>query len=181
MSIPVRVERRLPVSEKEHILTLLQEEFDRWEARLAAMDEEQITDRQTPGERSIKDVVAHLWAWQQRSNARMQAALRNREPEFPDWPEGLDPDAEEDADQINEWIYQANRDRPWTEVHRDWRTGFLRLIELGHAVPEEDLLEPGKYAWFYGHPLALVLTASREHHEEHRDEGEDLTQSSQRE
>ena len=34
-------------------------------------------------------------------------------------------------------------------------------------IPEQDLLEAGKYPWLEGHPLLLVLQASYEHHEEH--------------
>ena len=52
---------------KEHILAALREQFDRWEALLGGMAEERITAPQTTSEWSVKDVIAHLWAWQQRS------------------------------------------------------------------------------------------------------------------
>ena len=71
---------------------MLNEEFNRWEHLLAGMSEEQITAPQLPANLSIKDVIAHLRAWQQRSIARLEAALLDREPEFPRWPEELVPD-----------------------------------------------------------------------------------------
>jgi len=151
---------------KKQILEMLEEEFNRWEALLASMREAQITAPRLPSNLSIKDVIAHLWAWQQRSIARMEAALHDREPEFPRWPETLEPDSEDDLDQVNAWIYETCREKPWSSVHRDWREGFLRFLELGQAVPEKDLLEPGRYAWLEGHPLSLVLVSSYEHHHE---------------
>ncbi len=155
------------MNDKKQILTMLKEEFNRWEELLAGLSEAQITDPQLPANLSIKDVIAHLRAWQQRSIARMEAALANREPEFPEWPAGLDPESE-DVDQINAWIYETYREKPWSSVHRDWREGFLRFLELGEAIPEKELLEAGRYPWLGGHPLSLILLSSYgHHHEEH--------------
>ena len=142
------------------------EEFNRWEELLAGMSEEQITAPHLPSNLSIKDVIAHLRAWQQRSVARLEAALLNREPEFPRWPAELDPDSEDDPAQINAWIYETYREQPWSSVHRDWREGFLRFLELGEAIPEKDLLDAGRYPWMEGQPLSLVLLGSYEHHHE---------------
>jgi hypothetical protein len=70
---------------KEHILAALREQFNRWEELLASMSEAQLTTPHLPSHWSTKDEIAHLWAWQQRSIARLEAALSNREPEFPKW------------------------------------------------------------------------------------------------
>jgi hypothetical protein len=154
------------MNNKKQILTLLKEEFHRWQEVLAGLSEEQITAPHLPAHLSIKDVMAHLWAWQQRSIARLEAALFNREPDFPRWPAGLDPDSEDDLDQINAWIYETHRDQPWSSVYQAWRDGFLRFLELGEAMPEEDLLQPGRYSWLADHPLSLILVSSYEHHHE---------------
>ena len=146
---------------------MLKEVFNRWDELLAGMSEEQATDPSLPSNWSVKDVMAHLWAWQQRSVARQEAALRNSEPEYPSWPESFEPDPDEDVDQTNAWIYETNRDRPWPSVYADWRGGFLRLLELAEQVPEKDLLEPGRYAWMGGDPLSASLLGTYEHHEEH--------------
>ena len=152
------------MSGKQQILSTLREEFNRWEELLAGLSEEQITAPQLPSNLSIKDVMAHLRAWQQRSVARMEAALHDREPEFPKWPAGLDPESEGQPDQLNAWIYETFREQPWSSVHRDWRAGFLRLLELGEAIPVKELLDAGRYPWLEGHPLSFILTASYEHH-----------------
>lgn len=153
------------MNDKKQIITMLKAEFNRWEELLAGMSEEQITAPHLPSNLSIKDVIAHLRAWQQRSVARLEAALLNREPEFPRWPAELDPESE-DADRTNAWIYETYREQPWSSVHRDWREGFLRFLELGEAIPEKDLLAAGRYPWLEGRPLSFILLASYEHHHE---------------
>jgi hypothetical protein len=152
---------------EEHILAALNEQFNRWEKLLASMNDEQINIPLLPSNWSSKDVIAHLWAWQQRSIARVEAARFNRKPEFPKWPPELDPDSEANIDQINAWIYDTCREQPWSKVHRNWKKGFLRFLELGGGIPEKDLLDSGRYPWLKGHPLAFILLASYDHHQEH--------------
>ena len=154
---------------KDHILAALREQFNSWEELLASLSEEQITAPQLPSTLSIKDVIAHLRAWQQVSIARLEAALLDSEPKLPEWLAGLDPESEENRDRYNDWIYQAYHEQPWSSVHRIWREGFLRFLELGQAIPEDDLLAAGKYPWLEGYPLYAVLQGSYEHHDEHLD------------
>jgi uncharacterized protein DUF1706 len=152
---------------KAHILGALREKFDDWEELLASLIEQQIAAPLTPSPWSLKDVIAHLRCWQQRSIARIQAAQLNRSPEFPVWVPGLGPDEEGSTDKINAWIFETNRERPWAQVHQDWRDGFMRFLELGDTIPEPMLLGAGVYQWLGGHALSFVLTASYDHHQEH--------------
>jgi len=158
------------MKDKQQILAMLREEFNRWEALLSGMSEEQVSAPRLPGDWSIKDVMGHLRAWQQVGIARLEAAVLDREPRFPAAPEGLDLDTENDVAALNAWIYATYRDQPWSSVYRDWRAGFLRFVELGDAIPERDLLEAGRYPWLRGYSLADGLLGSYEHHHEHRDD-----------
>jgi hypothetical protein len=152
---------------KTHMLAALREEFEHWEKMLASLREEQITTAPQPGELSIKDEVAHLWAWQQRSIARLEAALNNTVPKMPEWLPEITGDGEEDTDQINARIYATYQNRSWSEVYRQWRAGFLRLLELGAMLPEPALLDSSRYAWLGGYSLANVLLGTYDHHQEH--------------
>ncbi len=155
------------MNDKQGILTALRQEYERWETLLAGLNEAQITAPRLAENWSIKDVVAHLRAWQQRSIARLEAALLDREPEYPAWPAQFDPEAEGQPHDLNAWLYAQHRDQPWPSVHHDWRTGFLRFLELGAAIPEKNLLDIGRYAWLEGYALIEVLQGSYEHHQEH--------------
>ena len=154
---------------KDQLLTALREQFDRWEELLASLSGEQITTPHFDYNWSIKDVIAHLMAWQQRSIARMEAALYNQKPEFPNWIPNIDPDEEGNTDRINAWIFNTYHQQSWSKVYQDWEMGFQRFLELGEAIPEKDLLDAGRYAWLQGYPLAYILLASYDHHQEHFD------------
>ena len=152
---------------QEHILAALEEQFNHWEELLKNLSEEQITTPRFDFDWSIQDVIAHLWAWQQISTARMEAALQHREPEFPRWMTEQAGDWEENADQTNARIYDTHHDKSWSEVYQNWREGFLRLLEAAGPIPEKDLLDASRYAWLDGDSLAFVLVASYDHHQEH--------------
>jgi hypothetical protein len=158
------------VNSRRPILTAVREEFEGWQGLLAQLSDEQITAPQLAAGWSIKDAMAHLMAWQKRSIARLEAASQEREPVFHLWPDTLDSDSEEDLEPINAWIYETYRERAWPEVYEEWRSGFLRFMELGEAIPEANLMEVGRYKWLPDYPISEVLEGSYEHHREHREE-----------
>lgn len=151
---------------KTHILAALQEEYDHWQRLLASLSETEITTPQPSSGWSIKDEIAHLWAWQQRTLARINAALLNQEPQFPQW-STLDPESFDNTDPVNNWIYQTSREQPWAVVHQRWQAGYLQILEKAAAMSEKDLLDGNKYPWLEGHPLSTYLVASYDHHQEH--------------
>lgn len=151
---------------KEHILAALKEQFDAWEELLASLSEEQLTAPLFDQDWSIKDMVAHLWAWQHISVARLEAGTLEREPEFPEWIVSIE-NWEENADQVNAVTFERTHAKPWSEVHQNWKNGFLHFLELGRQIPERDLLDGDRYPWLKGYSLAFILVASYDHHQEH--------------
>ena len=152
---------------KEHILTALREQFDRWEKLLVNLSEDQLTTPYLDEQWSIMDVIAHLWAWQQVSTARMEGGAMDHEPDYPQWILSVGEDWEDQADAVNALVFERNHDKPWLEVHRQWRSGFLRLLDLAEKISERDLLDGSRYPWLKGYNLAYVLIASYDHHQEH--------------
>ncbi len=152
-----------------HILAALKEQFDRWEELLGELSEEQVSAPRFDDGWSVKDVMAHLWIWQQISVVRTQSAALDREPVFPGWMAELSPEWEENADQTNAWIYKTHHREPWSKIHQSWKEGFLRLLELGREIPEVDFLSAGRYPWLKGYSPAFILIASYDHHQEHYD------------
>jgi len=158
------------MKDKSQIIRMLREEFNAWRELFSGMDQEQLTVPKLPSGLSVKDVVVHVWAWQQRSIARLEAGLNDRQPNYPDWPPNLNTE-QEDVDELNDWILNTYRDKPWPAVYHDWEAGFQRLIELGQAIPKEDLFAEDKYDWMEGYSLADVLLGTYEHHHhEHLEE-----------
>ncbi len=152
---------------KDHILTALSEQFNHWEGLLANLSDEQLVNPNFDLDWSIKDVINHLWGWQQISVARVNAAMLNREPEFPKWLTSFPGNRDENAGQTNAWIYNNFHNQSWSESNKNWREGFLQLLDFGKMVSERDLLDGDRYPWLKGYSLAAILVASYEHHQEH--------------
>ena len=152
---------------KDHILAALREQFDSWEELLASLSEERMTTPQFDLDWSIKDMMAHLWARQQISIARMEAGPQDREPEFPKWIVESHEDWEENADRVNALTFETYHEKPWSEIYQNWKNGFLRFLELGEKISERDLLDGDRYPWLKGYSLAFILVASYDHHQEH--------------
>ena len=155
------------MNDKQQILNMLKAEFKRWNALLTGLSEEQVIATQLDSGQTIKDQIAHLWAWQQRTSARTEAAATDREPDMPKWPEALNVESDDDVDQVNAWIYENNRAKTWAQVYGDWRSQFLRIIRFSEQINEEDLLNPKRYAWLRGLTMGFILEASCDHHDEH--------------
>lgn len=145
---------------REKILEELGEEFDRWEELLSTLSEEEITTSRLPNGWSIKDLMAHLMAWQQITAARLEASLRNESPVFPGWLAGAGPESGEEPDRFNARIFEIHRERPWSQVYLEWRAGFLRVLNLGERAPEDDLVEAGRHPWSNGQ----ILQGTYDHH-----------------
>jgi len=152
---------------KGQILAGLTAIYTSWQTLLARLNQEQLVAPVLPGSWSVKDKLAHLWSWQQVSVARMQAALEDGEPDYPEWWHIFAPDPEADVDRTNSWLFAASHAKPWSQVHRDWATQFERYLELTRAVPEEDLLTLGRFSWMGGYALSASALGSLEHHVEH--------------
>src|SRR5579859_4006328 len=99
---------------KTQLLAELKNENAYWQALLDDIGEANMTQPEVAGGWSIKDIVAHITGWRRRTVKRFQAALHHEPDVAPPWPEAL-----QDVDEINAWIYEANRDRPLADVLRD--------------------------------------------------------------
>jgi uncharacterized protein YdeI (YjbR/CyaY-like superfamily) len=155
------------VMDKAKLINELEEEFQSWKAFLNGLVEAEITAEQRLEQLSIKDIVAHLTAWQKITVARMEAGWQNWEPQYPEWPADFDTDSQAETDKINAWIYDMYQYQSWLEVYREWSERFKHIVEIANAIPENYLLESGKYPWLAGYPLSAVLTGTLEHHQEH--------------
>jgi hypothetical protein len=71
------------MTDKQELLSRVRAVFDSWQKLLAGICEEEITAQPFPASWSIKDVIAHLTAWQQISVVRLEAPVLNKRPVFP--------------------------------------------------------------------------------------------------
>jgi hypothetical protein len=129
---------------KAQLLDDLRQEQAGFEALLDEIGDERMTQLVAPNW-SLKDIVAHLTGWRIRSVARFQAALRHEPQPAAPWPSHLQTD-----DEINAWIYAANRDKSAADVRRESRETFDQLVETLAAFPDTDLHDPANFPWLEG-------------------------------
>jgi hypothetical protein len=115
---------------------------------------------------SFKDVVAHLSGWRARTINRLEAELGGEKPAQQLWPSDWDEESDEGLEKINNWIYERNRDRSLQEVLAESRQQYRRIRELVAAFAEAELLDPHRFHWMNGTPLAEIAGFGH-FHEEH--------------
>ena len=103
---------------KKESLQLLNNMFTQWENFLTNISSEEANNKDSKTPRSIKDILSHLWEWQRISLSRMENGLNNTAPLFDWWPEGWDPESEEQLEAINQWIYESNVNKSFETVNK---------------------------------------------------------------
>ena len=147
---------------RDKLLEEMRTKYAELEGMLEPLDETQMTTPGVYGEWSIKDVLAHLVSWQQRTLDRLYAAARNEEPTIP--PISTD----EEMNRLNEHFYQENKSRPLAEVLANFRSSHLQMLEAVQALSDESLADPQRFAWLKGDALwQLVAGNTYDHISEH--------------
>ena len=148
------------------LLNMIRTERARWETLLAEMGEAQMTQGGVEGEWSVKDIVAHVTAYERWVVARLQSALRG---------ERLRLEIDQlDLNQRNARIFEENRKRPLHDVLAESRQVFQQLLNLVQALSDEDLIDPHRLEpffdplWTDGLPVwKCIAVDSYEHYRQH--------------
>jgi hypothetical protein len=148
---------------KAMLLDMIRGERRMLEMLLAPLGEGQLTTPGVMGDWTIKDVIAHLAAWDGRLATWLEAIARGETPEMPE--PGL---TWEHIDYLNDRGYQENRDRSLAEVMADSEDAYCRVIEAVEALLEADLLDPDRFPWMDGKALwRRVRFTTYRHYAEH--------------
>lgn len=140
------------------------------EQTIAPLSERQMTTPGVVGEWSIRDVLAHIGAWERTLLGRLQAAINNTTPLYSWVPDGpfFAEASDEDVDIINERFYQQNKGRSLQDVMSEFRRLPIQLMDAVQQLSEDDLTNSERFAWTQGQPLWKFIPGdSYEHIDEH--------------
>ena len=140
-------------SSKARALARIDADDARW-AEIIAAAEGRLDVPGVTEQWSLKDVIAHLNGWRLNGLAKLEAAHRGDANLSPLWPSDLTTD-----DEINEWIYQQNKDRPAPDVLADRDTASLRLRALVQALPEAELADASRFPTLDGQALGEMIAS----------------------
>lgn len=159
---------------KAVLLTRMRAERAIWDGLIAALPDAILTLTALPDGWSVKDLMAHIAAYEQWTAAQISAASDGRTATDCEL-YGVDrlPDAAVswDVDQQNAVIYAQYKTVPLAEVTAFANRAFADLVTAVAAVPEEDLHRAGAQAWTGRMTLLEVVPAqSYEHYQQHIDD-----------
>jgi hypothetical protein len=128
--------KRLP---KAELLREIAVERGRLDALLGQLTPRQMTQRgATLAGWSVKDILAHLVAWQQMNLDWYATGLRGERPKIP---------ALRDIRDLNDRIYRKQHRRSLKAVLVDYRAFHQKILALIDEVPDRDFATVGRFAW----------------------------------
>ncbi len=133
-----------------------------WDALMAEVGADRITEPGAAGDWSVKDVMAHLTSYSRWFVSASEAHFRGELPPL-DGTEGMD------FEQRNQVWHQQTRNRPLGDIQAESQQVFGRLLEVVEAHSEEFLTQPQQ---FEGLPEPLLVWKmlegdGYEHYREH--------------
>jgi hypothetical protein len=145
---------------KDELIQKIESEWNSLQSSLDGLTEEQMHQPGVVGEWTIKDILAHITAWQ----TRLITTLFKAEKGFtPDTTEGG-----KTVDQINEKFYRELKDRPFDQVWDDLDSSYHQVLSRLEVWKEKDLFDPNRFKWMKGEPFAAYIAGdSYEHYAEH--------------
>jgi hypothetical protein len=150
-------------SVKAELLSELDREWAKIERTCAGMSEAQMITPGVQGEWSMKDILAHISAWEKYLLDRLGFVMTGHPPRYPamqTW---------DDVHRFNAQVYAENRDRPLPSVIIEFRSLYQGLLTVLEALDDRLLEQPYSYDFAADRItlLQLIRANTFEHYREH--------------
>ena len=147
---------------KAELLKGIRDERKRLENALKGLADAEMTKAEAVGAWSVKDILAHIAAWEKSFLKWYETGLRGEKQVMPDWKKpGI-------IDAINRQIYQRSRKRALKEVLAEFRASYRLILKTVEDIPEDAIFVPAKYDWLGKATLAdYIFINTTEHYMEH--------------
>ena len=144
---------------KDDLLIAIEKERSALELFLETLTSEQMTEPNTVGEWSVKDVMAHLIAWEQMCLGWYQAGLRGETPSLPapgfKWNQ---------TPQLNQQIFEKWRKRPLIEITDQFHASYREILTVIKGLSNEQLFASGQYVWTKKNTLGTYMVSATSSH-----------------
>jgi len=127
---------------KDQLLKDIRTERRRLEKNLSGWSAEAMTQPGVAGTWSVKDILAHLSAWEKLFLDWYSAGLQGRVPAT--LPVGMSQKA---MDALNQQIYEKNQRRSLDEVLAEFHASYEVTVRVIEAIPEEEMFARGRFNW----------------------------------
>lgn len=139
---------------KPQLLAAIDKEYNALEKFLASLTPEQMAFAPAPGARAIKDVLAHLYEWQQMFFRWYEAGRCGENPSVPasgyKWSQ---------LPALNQAIYEKYQPLTSQQALGMFRESHQKTVRFIEALPKTDLTTPGLYTWMNQNTLMAYLNS----------------------
>lgn len=163
-----------PPSNKRELIASIRRERGRLDDAIGAVPVERLEEPLLEDGMSVKDVMAHVTAWEQRALGWFRAAHNGETPE--DRREFVTASIDEAAwqgriDAFNKRVFDENHSRPLEDVLSEYRRSFGEYQQAVEGLSDEDLFGAWRFEWMNGRALAAAVRGnSDEHYQEHAEQ-----------
>ncbi len=127
---------------KDQLLKDIHTERRRLEKNLSALSAEDMIWPGVTGTWSVKDILAHLAAWEKLCLDWYQTGIQGCLPAVT--PVGM---SQKSMDTLNQQIYEANRWRSLDDIIAEFHASYQQIVAVIEAIPEGDLFAQGRFHW----------------------------------
>lgn len=144
---------------KAQLLAAAQKEYTVLEKFITSLTPEQLAFSAAPSAWAVKDVLAHLYEWQQMLFTWYETGLRGEVPAVPapgyKWSQ---------LPALNQAIYEKYSDLTAEKTLALFRESHQKTIQFIEALSDNDLSTPGLYAWMNQNTLLAYLNSTSAAH-----------------
>lgn len=146
-------------TDKEQLLTIIQEAHNKLMRTISGVGNEKVEEPLFDGERSIKDIMAHVTAWE-RLLLSLLPQVNSGQKQLP-----VEDDGEfEGTDAFNDRVFAENRDRPYEEITAEFDSTYNEVLSVIKSMPEDRLLGPDSPIWWDEDPTWKFIAVNTYDH-----------------
>ena len=127
---------------KDQLLKDIHTERRRLEKNLAALSAEDMIQSGVTGTWSVKDILAHLIAWERLFLDWYHTGIQGCSSAVP--PVGM---SQKSIDTLNQQIYEVNQWRSLDDIIAEFQASYQQIVTVIETIPEEDMFIQGRFQW----------------------------------
>ena len=127
---------------KDQLLKDIHTEHRRLEKKLFILSAEEMIQPGITGVWSVKDILAHLEAWEKLLLEWYHAGMEGRSPSVT--PVGM---SKKSMDILNQQIYEANQWRSLDDILAEFHASYQEIVSVIEMIPEGDMFAMGLFHW----------------------------------
>jgi hypothetical protein len=149
---------------KSELIAEMRREWGLLETLLNGLSEAQMIEPDAQGPWSIKDMLAHLSAWEKMLLDRLGAALSRQPAQFPPIL------SDDDVHRCNAQFFAESQERSLTAVLLEFRSLYTEVLTVVEALDEDFLIHPMPLDYPLDNLIAwqIIRSNTGEHYQEHR-------------